>query len=204
MERTAKLFSYVFHPITVPFLTTLLYFSLASFYFNSVEISIVLGQVLIMTCLLPICIYALLKSIRLINSTVMVSSIKERLIPFIINIGLLLTLKDYILLENSAYTIRLYFWGLMNSYLLLLLFALLKQKASVHMTTLANSFIFFIHLLIELQKPDIIGLIGFVFLLGIVASSRLLLKAHTSKEIIQGFLIGILPGVIYCIARYSM
>jgi membrane-associated phospholipid phosphatase len=58
--------------------------------------------------------------------------------------------------------------------------------------------------LIELQKPDIIGLIGFVFLLGFIASSRLLLKAHTSKEIIQGFLIGIAPGILYCITRYSM
>lgn len=204
MEKTAKIFSYIFHPITVPFLTTFLYFVLAKFYYNTMEISIVLGQVLIMTCLLPICIYVLLKSIGLLSSSVMVSSIKERLIPFIINIALLLLLKEYILVDNSAYTIRLYFWGLMNSYLLLLLFALLKQKASVHMATLANSLMFYIHILIELQKPDIIGLIGFVFLLGFVASSRLLLKAHSSKEIVQGFFIGIVPGIIYCIARYSM
>lgn len=204
MEKAAKLFSYIFHPITVPFFTTLLYFTLAHFYFNSVEMSVILAQVLIITCMLPICIYYLLKSIGLISSSVMVNSRKERIIPFIINIVLLLILKDYILSDNSAYTIRLYFWGLMNTYLLLFLFALLKQKASVHIATLATSLMFFIHILIELQKPDIIGLILFIFLIGFVASSRLLLKEHTSKEIIQGFAIGIIPALLYCAINYNI
>ncbi|AJH13712.1 hypothetical protein [Myroides profundi] len=204
MKKTAKLFSYIFHPITVPFLTTLLYFSLAHFYFSSVEMSIILGQVLITTCLLPICIYFLLRSLKLVNTSVMVSSRKERIIPFIINIVLLFMLKDYILYNNSAYTIRLYIWGLMNSYLLLLLFGLLKQKSSVHITTLVTSFMFYIHVLIELQQPNIIGVILFVFLIGIVASSRLLLRAHTAKEIIQGFCIGIIPSLVYIFINYKI
>ncbi|MCC9042632.1 hypothetical protein LNQ81_08010 [Myroides sp. M-43] len=133
----------------------------------------------------------------------MVSSRKERIIPFIINIILLFILKDYILYNNSAYTIHIYSWGLMNTYLLLLLFALLKQKASVHMAVLATSLMFYIHLLIEFQRPNIIGLILFVFLLGIVASSRLVLRAHTSKEIIQGFTIGLLPPILYIFTHYS-
>ncbi|WP_121964955.1 hypothetical protein [Myroides sp. N17-2] len=204
MRKTAKFFSYLFHPITVPFLTTLLYFSISSAYFSAIEISIILGQVLIMTCLLPICIYFLLKSLGLISTSVMVSARKERILPFIINIALLFILKDYIFYNNSAYTIRVYIWGLMNTYLLLLLFTLLKQKSSVHIATLTTSLMFFIHVLIELQQPNIMGVILFIFLIGFVASARLLLRAHTAKEIVQGFFIGILPTVIYSVINYKI
>lgn len=204
MRKTAKYFSYLFHPITVPFLTTLVYFTLSHFYFSSLEILIISGQVLIMTCLLPICVYYLLKSLGLISTSIMVSSRKERVLPFMINIVLLYVLKEYIFYNTSAYTIRLYFWGLMNCYLVLLLFALLKQKSSVHIATLTTSLFFYIHVLIELQQPHIIGIIGFIFIMGFVASSRLFLRAHSSKEIIQGFCIGTIPSIIYIISSYNI
>lgn len=204
MKRLLSLFSYIFHPIFLPFLSVILYFSITHFYFSKLEISIILGQVLILTCLIPISIYFLLKSLGVIQSSVMVSKPRERIIPYVINIFLLITLKYYVLYNNSAYAINFYVWGLIYSYILLLVFIFFRLKCSAHMTLLSSGFVFFIYQLIEHQNANLIAIIGFVFIIGFTATSRLFFKAHTSTEIILGFLIGALPQLFFFNLVYRM
>ncbi|MTG96870.1 MULTISPECIES: hypothetical protein [Myroides] len=197
MEKTLKILSYLFHPIVIPLFTVLLYFYFTSDFFNSTEILIISIQVGIITILLPITIYLLLHSLKLISSTVMLNNPRERLLPFFVNIILLISLKDYILMENSAYELKLYFWGLICTYTLLLLFLFVKQKCSTHMALFSSMITFTVYLLVQYQIQGHILLIAMVMLLGGIGSARLYLKAHTSLEVILGTIIGILPQFFF-------
>lgn len=196
MKRLLTFFSFLFHPIVVPLLSTLLYFLLTYQYFDSIELITIIGQITIMTILIPITIYKLLQSLGKIRSTVMLHSPKERALPFAINVVLLLLLKYYVLYNNSAYTLILYFDGLIISYTLLLIGVLFKQKFSVHATLLLSCITFIVFTMIANQSNNIILLNVLILITGITLNSRLYLQAHNTREIIIGSLIGSLPQVL--------
>ncbi|MEC4112816.1 hypothetical protein [Myroides pelagicus] len=197
--RAFKIISYILHPLIMPLLTVWLYFHYTANYFFADEINIMLIQIGIITVLLPISIYFLLSSLRLIGSTVMLSDAKDRLIPFAINIFLLIALKEYILIENNAYELNVYFWGIISSYLLLTLSLFFKIKSSVHMTMLAALTTFLTYVFFKYQVSDIIHIIIMIMLMGITGSARLYLKAHTSLEIALGTFIGIIPQLVFIV-----
>lgn len=197
MKRLFTIISIVFHPITIPLITVLLYFYFTHYYFTRLEIALILSQFSIITLFIPISIYILLKSLRIINSSIMVDKAKERIIPFFINIFLLITLKDFILYNNSAYELKVYIWGLMYTYILLLLFIFLKKKASAHIALLLSSISFIVYMMVKYQTPNLVLLIVLILITGIVASQRLFVKAHTSVEIILGALCGCLPQFFF-------
>ncbi|MBB1138294.1 hypothetical protein [Myroides sp. WP-1] len=196
MKKTAQLVSYLFHPILLPLQTVGLYFLIQYYYFTTLELSIILSQVAIVTFFIPISIYYLMRSLRILQSSVMVSETKERIFPFAINIALLYTLKSLVLYNNSAYELKIYFWGLIATYSLLLIGAIFKQKYSVHTALLTAGLAFFILLLIHQKTPALILLIVCILITGLTASARLYLKAHTSYEVFFGGLLGFLPQLI--------
>lgn len=187
--------SYLFHPIVLPLITVLLYFHINKAYFTQLEISVILTQVLIVTFFIPVCFYYLLKSLKIIQSSTMVNSLKERIIPFIINIVLLFILKSFILYNNSAYELKIYFYGLISTYLLLLILACFKHKSCVHVAMLTGCLGFYTVLVLYNQIPEIVTVILLVLITGATASSRLYLRAHSSAEVISGGIVGILPQV---------
>lgn len=199
MKPLMSFFSYLFHPIVIPLFTVLLYFKLYYLYFENFEIAVLLWQVGIMTILIPITLYLFLRSLGLVNSSVMLSSLKQRLIPFSINIILLLVLQKFVLYNSSAYALNLYFNGLIISYCLLLTGAIFKQKFSTHSALLSGCVLFYIFLQLNNQSSDIATLIILILLAGITLSSRLYLNAHNSQEIIAGLFIGVVPQLFICI-----
>lgn len=68
-----------------------------------------------------------------------------------------------------------------------------KIKASIHMIGISALTVFIIGLSIHNQINILIMVSFFVLMNGCVASSRLVMKAHTHKEILFGFLFGIIP-----------
>ncbi|MDM1044279.1 hypothetical protein HX004_05425 [Myroides sp. 1354] len=196
MKKLAQIVSYLFHPILVPLQTVGLYFLIQYYYFTPLELSIILSQVAIVTFFIPISIYYLMRSLRILQSSVMVNETKERIFPFAINILLLYTLKSLVLYNNSAYELKIYFWGLIGTYVLLLAGALFKQKYSVHTALLLAGLTFFTLLLFHQGIPSLILLIVCILITGITASARLYLRAHTSYEVFIGGLIGLLPQII--------
>lgn len=188
--------SYLFHPVILPLITVLLYFYINQDYFTRLEISIILTQVLIVTFFIPVCFYYLLKSLKIIQSSMMVNNLKERVIPFAINIILLFILKSFILYNNSAYELKIYFYGLISTYLILLILACFRHKSSVHIAMLTGCLGFYTVLVLYNQIPDIITIILLVLITGITASSQLYLHAHSSAEVVSGGIAGLLPQVI--------
>lgn len=196
MKKLAQIVSYLFHPILAPLQTVGLYFLIQYYYFTPLELSIILSQVAIVTFFIPISIYYLMRSLRILQSSVMVNETKERIFPFAINILLLYTLKSLVLYNNSAYELKIYFWGLIGTYVLLLAGALFKQKYSVHTALLLAGLTFFTLLLFHQGIPSLILLIVCILITGITASARLYLRAHTSYEVFIGGLIGLLPQIL--------
>lgn len=207
MKNFSLTASLIFHPIIVPLLIVILYFLLQYTFFSPLECYTIIGQVAIVTFFIPICIYYVLRSLGLLKSSIMVSNTKERIIPYVINIFLLLTLNKLVFYNNSAYELNIFFYGLILSYICLLLGSIFKQKYSVHIAILSAGFVFITILLIYQKMPLFILPIILILSIGITATARLYLKAHTSSEIIIGGLIGGLPQLLiwYCyINNYSL
>ncbi|SFJ30277.1 hypothetical protein [Myroides guanonis] len=196
MRKTISFFSYIFHPIVIPTLAILLYFLDAYVFFQPLEISITIGQVVVTTFLIPTAIYFLLHSLHALKSSIMVHNKKERITPFLIQIGLLFLLKNYILQANNVYEFNLFIWGLMYTYIGLTICLLFGKKLSVHVANITALLAFYVLFSLHFYEAHLIGTILLIFALGLTATSRLFLKAHTTKEVIGGFLLGLIPQLI--------
>lgn len=193
MRKTISFFSYLFHPIVIPTLAILLYFKDAHIFFQSLEISITISQVILTTFLIPIALYFLLHSIHALKSSIMVLNQKERMLPFLIQIALLFLLKHYILQANNVYEFNMFIWGLMYTYIGLTLGLLVRKKISVHVANLTALLSFYILFSLHFYEAHLLGVSLLILALGITATSRLLLQAHTTSEIVLGFLVGLIP-----------
>ena len=140
MKKFFLTVSLIFHPIIVPLLIVILYFLLHYTFFSPFEYYTILAQVAIVTFFIPISIYYVLRSLGLLKSSIMVSDTKERIIPYVINIFLLLTLNKLVFYNNSAYELNIFFYGLILSYICLLLgsfyynITCLSKNAFIHFT----------------------------------------------------------------------
>ena len=199
MRKTISFFSYIFHPIVIPTLAILLYFLEAHIFFQPLEISITIGQVIVTTFLIPTAIYFLLRSLHALKSSIMVYNKRERITPFLIQIGLLFLLKHYILQANNVYEFNIFIWGLMYTYIGLTICLLLGKKLSVHVANLTALLSFYVLFSLHFYEAHLIGTILLILALGFTATSRLYLKAHTTSEVIGGFLLGLIPQLIFWI-----
>jgi hypothetical protein len=72
----------------------------------------------------------------------------------------------------------------------------LKVKASIHLVGISALTVFVGALSLHFEVNVIYSIAVLVLLNGLVATSRLELKAHTYKEILFGFLTGFLPQLV--------
>jgi len=88
-----------------------------------------------------------------------------------------------------------FFGGLMSAVIAFILL-FVKIKASIHLIGTSALTAFVIGLSIHYQHNSL-SLISILFVInGMVASSRLEMKAHTIKELALGFIIGLLPQIL--------
>lgn len=192
MDRFIKLFSYLFYPLFIPAYATLFYFLLAGKYLYSHEVYLIFIQVLILTVLLPVSVYYLLRSLGIVKNK-MLSDKKERRLPLAINCLLLLMLIEYSFREFSIKELYFYFLGTLISYAGALAMVLRHVKASLHMLAISSLTMFIISLSLYYHVRFIYVIAFMVLCCGFVASSRLQAKAHTLTELFLGTLLGIIP-----------
>lgn len=192
MKKLLPIFSYVFHPLFIPVMVTLFYFYFGTNYHLFKEIYIVIIQTIIITVIIPILFFWLLYVLKKADS-IMVADINQRKIPIAVQILLLFYLITKII--RIEYFPELYFCFLASIVSVLLAFILLflKTKASLHLLGVSSLLSFVVLLSIHSQKNFIPFIAILVFVCGAVAASRLVMKAHTPKELVWGLLIGILP-----------
>lgn len=195
LKKILPFFSYVFHPIFIPVYAALFYFFWNDSYFTNPEKYFALFQIVIITIVLPILFYFVLRTMGKVDS-VMVSEISQRKIPLVILCFLTILLVRKSITLDRFPELHFFFLGGLLSTLLALIFLFFKTKASLHMVAISALTIFVIGLSIHNQTRNINWITFLVLMNGLVASSRLEMKAHTPKELVIGFLLGIIPQLL--------
>lgn len=195
MSTILKSISYIFHPLLMPLFGVVFYFQITRRDYQDEVIWAKLVALFILTVLLPIVLYFLLKTLGKVQS-VHLKTPAERIIPLALNCVVTLIVIKRIIPPTQVLELYYFFIGILISSLSCLILALFKFKASIHMIAVSGVFMFFIALSIHFSI-NINGSIALMCLaLGAVATSRLHLRAHTPKELIIGAVVGLFPQLI--------
>jgi len=195
MDKFLKSVSFIFHPLIMPLLGVIFYFSKSPRYIPVQIIQAKLISIFILTVVLPILLYFLLKTLGKVKS-VYLDTTRERIIPLILNCIVVSLVIKKIVPANQIIELYYFFLGILVSTLACLFLAIMKFKTSIHMVSVAGLLMFFIALSIHFSI-NINGTLAFIsILVGAIATSRLHLKAHNYIELLIGFFIGMIPQLI--------
>lgn len=195
MRIFLSIVSYLFHPLFIPVGGTIAYFLVTPKY-SPLEVQA--GNILpifILTIIIPIITYLILKNIGVVNSIFMPTT-TERKYPVVIHIILLLMVIYKVLPNNYLTELYFYFVGLLIAAFTCLLLLFFNFKTSIHLIGVSGLFMYLINLSIHFEINLVIAISIFTLLIGLVASSRLYLKAHTRPELVAGILIGIISQLL--------
>ncbi|WP_246074157.1 phosphatase PAP2 family protein [Flavobacterium daemonense] len=196
MKKILPLFSYILHPIFISMYAALFYLFCKEDAFSNQEKYFVLFQILIITILVPVLFFLLLKSTGHVNS-IMVHETSQRKIPLLLQCFLYILLVKRSIIITRYPELHFFFLGALFTSILALVATLFKLKPSLHVAAISGFTIFVIGLNIHLQMQNPYWPALLILLTGIVASSRMEMKAHTSREIILGLFIGVLPQILF-------
>ena len=196
LKKILPIFSYIFHPLFVPVQASFLYFLFHIADYKIEQITTILLQISAVTIIVPMGLYFLLRFVGKADS-IMIANIDQRKIPLIFQSFLIiLLLRKSIPLEYYP-ELHFFFLGALFSTLSALGLLYLKTKASLHMLAISALTVFAFGLNIHLQTASVY-LVPFLLLMnGFVASSRLVMRAHTPNELIIGLLLGSIPQLVF-------
>lgn len=187
--------SYLFHPIFISLYASFFYFATTHNFYVPSEIFMYLIQISIITILIPITLFFLLLSLGKIDS-IMVENLSQRKIPLLINISLLMLLIYKSVTISNLPELYFFFLGGIISTFIALAAIYMQTKVSLHMIGITSLTSFVYAISINTQTNLLYTIAFFVVCIGWVASSRLTLKAHTIKELLLGFIAGLIPQII--------
>lgn len=196
MKKILPFFSYLFHPIFIPLIGTVFYLLFAENYFTPAQNYLLLFQVIIITLFLPMSFFYLLRTFGKVD-TIMLSDVQQRKMPLLLQMALtLILIKQTITIDRFPELFYFFLAGLLSTFIVFILIYV-NIKASIHMIGLCALTFFVIGLSIH-SATNILYTIAFLFvIIGLVASSRLQMKAHSIKELSIGIFIGIIPQVAF-------
>jgi len=195
MKLFLKAGSYIFHPLLMPLLGTVLYFGVTPRYVEPELVGAKLLAIAIITIFIPIVVFFLLKNIRAVE-TIYLKEVKERKFPLMIQCILLLLIIKMVFDPFDDREMYYFFVGILFSSFSALVMVFFKVKASLHQMAAAGILMFLVGLSAHFKINLLVTISFFLFVNGWVASSRLNSEAHTYPELGVGFLLGALPQLI--------
>ncbi|KJD31791.1 membrane protein [Tamlana nanhaiensis] len=195
MDKLLKSISYIFHPIFMPIAGVIFYFTKSPRFIDYDVIKGKLMALFILTVLLPILLYFLLKTLNKVNS-IKLESARERIYPLILNGVITLMVLKRIISPSQDIELYFFFLGILISTMACLILAIFKFKASIHMMAIAGLSMFFIALSIHFSININLTLALMFLLIGAIATSRIHVKAHSYIELLIGVFIGVIPQLI--------
>ena len=185
------------HPIVIPTIGVISYFLLIPTSFGSNQKLSVLGLIFITTYIIPVLILIVFKKLKLIQSF-KTESIKERKTPILIMLVLFYFIGNTFNTITNLRDLGLLFYATSLGLILIYILFFFKIKTSIHLLSLGVTTGFFMVLgLIYSQAFTVVVIIS-LMLSGLLASSRLYLKAHSPNEVYLGFFIGFFaPYIVY-------
>jgi len=196
LKKILPFFSYLFHPLFISVYATMFYFILFHDFYIIQEIYLFFIQIVIITVLIPISLFYLLLSFEKIDN-IMAEKLSQRKIPLLINCILLFILTQKSITAEKIPELHYFFVGALFSSILAFLLLLLKKKASLHMIGIVALTFFIIGVSQRIEISLLVTIDTFIVLVGVVGSSRLVMKAHTLTELTIGFFCGALPQVFF-------
>ncbi len=195
MNYFVRIGSYLLHPLLMPLLGALLYYIITPRYVESDIIRSKLAAVAIITVLIPVVTFFLLKNLRIISS-IHLHEVKERKIPLMIQCILLLLVIKMVFDPYDNSEMYYFFVGVLFSGVSALIMVFFNFKVSLHQMGVAGLTMFAIALSIHFQVNMLLWIGFFLIGNGWVASSRLEADAHSYIELITGFFLGVLPQIM--------
>lgn len=179
----------------MPLLGVIFYFSKTPRFIPDPVIKAKLFSVTILTVILPMLLFYLLKTLNKVES-VHLETTNERKLPLLLNAFIITLVLIRVLPQNEIPELYFFFIGILISTITCFALAIVKFKASIHMIAAAGFFMFAVALAIHF-KININGTIALMcIILGAIATSRLHLKAHTFIELCIGFFVGLMPQLV--------
>ena len=191
MYNFSKYISTILHPILLPTLATLIFFIVLPnyYYFPSKQIYTVVGFVFLGSYIIPLLLLYLFKNLKIISSFE-VSDLKERKIPVLSFLIISLFIGKALFNLPELKTLSILFLSSILALGVIYLLLHFNFKTSLHLTGISG-FTAFVMMLSLYYNLNLIYLIAFLlFLNGLLATARLVLRAHTPIELIIGFFIG--------------
>ena len=194
-----KFISTILHPTVLPTVGAFLYFIFVTQTFEKRLQLIVLGLIFVLTYIVPILLLFFLKNFGFIKDF-QVSTIKERRVPVILMILILYFLGNTIIQIPMIRNLGILFYGTSLSLICIYVLFSIKLKSSLHLVSMGNMLGFFL-IMTNVNNLSILFIILLlIFLSGILASSRLYLKAHTPIELLIGFFLGFISQFLLFIS----
>jgi membrane-associated phospholipid phosphatase len=122
--------------------------------------------------------------------------LSERKLPLLIQCFLIILLVRNSITVERYTELHFFLLGALFSTLIALLLLFVKTKASLHMMGISALTLFIFGLTLHYQTQNIALIVFLILTNGFVASSRLVMKAHTSVELIIGILLGSIPQIL--------
>lgn len=195
MRTFLKVISYLFHPIFIPIMATIGYFLVTPRLYElnfKIDVSI---TVTIFTICIPVLIFILLRRFKMIDS-IFLKDVSQRKIPLYIYVLILFLIITKVITKSIFAELHNFFLATLISSAACLLLVFFRVKASMHMMGISGLVMFLVILSITYQVNITFALSILIFSIGLVATSRLFLKAHTFPELIFGFFIGLIPQLL--------
>ncbi len=195
MNYFLRFAAYLFHPLLMPLMGCILYFSISPRFIEPDVMQARIFAVIIITFFIPLIAFFLLKNLGLVAS-IQLRNVEERKLPLMIQCILLLLIVKMVFDPYDSPELYYFFVGILFSSIAALILVLLKFKMSLHQMGIAGVTMFLIALGVHF-KVNILLMIGFFFIAnGWVASSRLHTQSHNYPELIAGLFLGIIPQII--------
>jgi len=195
MNYFLRIASYLFHPLLMPLFGAVLYYKLTPRFIEPTIIQAKLFAIIIITLLIPIIIFYLLKNLKIVE-TIYLKKVTERKFPLMIQTLLLLLIIKMVYSAYESPEMYYFFIGVLFSTIAALIVVLFKFKISLHQMGIAGVTMFLIALSVHFKINILMGIGFFFFCNGWVASSRLHSNSHSYPELIAGFGLGVIPQLI--------
>jgi len=185
-------FSYVFHPLFIPLMGTLIYLAISPIHYSEAQVLYLCLQVSLLTIFIPLAFYFWLKTVGKADS-MMLENLAQRKIPLFLSCILLYILAFKSITQAALPELHFFLLGGLLSNLLTFLYLFMNVKASIHQMGIAALTCFVMGLSMHYQVDLSYGIALLLLLNGLVASSRLAMQAHTYQELAIGLGLGALP-----------
>ena len=161
MNIFLKAASYIFHPLLMPLLGAILYFSVTPRYTEPTLVRANLLAIAIITLFVPIVVFFLLKNLGVVE-TIFLKEVKERKFPLMIQCILLLLIIKMIFDPYEEPEIYYFFVGILFSAFSALLMVFFKLKVSLHQIGVAGILMFLIGLSVHFKINLLISISFFL------------------------------------------